>query len=710
MEFKPTTKKNRIEVVDALRGFALLGVFLANVPYGNIEAIQTSFDPLLNMLYHLLIDKKFISIFSMLFGFGFYIQMTRAAEKNIHFQSYFIKRMGILFLIGAIHCFLFWNGDIIMSYAFGGLFLLMVRKLSNRSLLILALVFNVLLTGIVFIGNSALGWAEYSYDFAIAMEQPITQSFLRYLEINWITAPWTNFLNDMPLTLAFTFGNMLIGMLLGRINFFRLPQKFKTMTNWFIVLGLSLGLISSYLLHMIFTGQLELDLPMLWLPFVVVVGMLLQSMSYISIFLRLYKSESMKKLLRFFSPVGKTALTNYLMQSVFYLLIFFHALPGLHLFDKITAGQTYLLTLILFALQALISALWLKKFSQGPVEYFWRKLTYSRLGKMSLKTRVVRRNLKSISLLVLIISSMQFADAQERHASVVNFKSGEATINGILIRPHNKDNTPAVIFQQGSGAHAFDGYEKAAWGPHKFYIEDVLLDMGYAVLYCNKRGLGDSSGNWRQNDFIGRAKDAYAGVEYLKTLSFIDADKIGISGHSQGGWIAQIVASQHKDIAFVISLAGPTVGVQKQVEDNDKSRFICEGFTGEKLEKKIEKRKKSLSKSAKLGEKSGIIGSAKHWYLIHDYDNDPYLSSLTCPTLLLFAEYDINVDPELNIKHLDSLFNNDIPSNITYKVMPHGNHGFYQVENKCVDWDTASKNEFSPDFQEVIRNWMLSIN
>ena len=709
MEFKPTTKKNRIEVVDALRGFALLGVFLANVPYGDLEAIQTSFDPALNFLYHLLIDKKFITIFSMLFGFGFYIQMSRAEEKKIHFQSYFLKRMGLLFLIGAIHCFLLWNGDIIMSYAFGGVFLLLVRKLSNKSLLILALVFNIFLTGIIFIGNSALEWQTYSYDYALAAEWPITQSFLRYLEINWTISPWRNFLNDMPLTLAFTFGNMLIGMLLGRINFFKKPKKFKKMTNWFIILGLSLGLGSSYALHMIFSGELEMDLPLLWLPFVILAGMLLQSMSYISIFIRLYRSARIKKFIGFFNPVGKMALTNYLMQSVFYLLIFFHCLPGLQLFNKITAGETYLLAIGLFGLQSLISSFWLKRYAQGPVEYVWRKLTYSGTRITMVVKSQMTSSLKSTLLLVMILFSSQFGFSQERHATVVSFQSEDETIEGILIRPHLENNTPAVVFQQGSGPHAFDGYEKEAWGPHKFYIEDVLLELGYAIIYCNKRGMGNSTGNWRQNSFEGRAKDAYAAVSYLKTLDFIDVNRIGVSGHSQGGWIAQLVASQHSDIAFVLSLAGPTVGVQQQVDDHDRERFICEGMTGDKLEKKIEKRKRSLSKSAKLGEKSGIIGSARHWNLIHDYNNDKALLTLKCPTLLLFGEFDINVDPELNVKYLSEIFNDEVPMNISYKTMPLGNHGFYKVENKCVDWDTAAKGSFDAEFQNDIKEWLASL-
>lgn len=93
-----------------------------------------------------------------------------------------------------------------------------------------------------------------------------------------------------------------------------------------------------------------------------------------------------------------------------------------------------------------------------------------------------------IMVIALIINS--YVNGQERLASKVYFKSGEETIEGILIRPNNNDNTPAVVFQQGSGNHSFEGYENEAWGPHKFYIEDVLLEQGYAILYCNKRGLG----------------------------------------------------------------------------------------------------------------------------------------------------------------------------------------------------------------------------
>jgi len=318
--------------------------------------------------------------------------------------------------------------------------------------------------------------------------------------------------------------------------------------------------------------------------------------------------------------------------------------------------------------------------------------------------------MKNVYIIMVLALAIQIVSGQNRIAKKVTFKSGEETITGILVKPNTGDNLPVVVFQQGSGNFAFEGYENEAWGPHKFYIEDVLLAQGYAVLYCNKRGLGGSTGNWRKNDFYGRAEDAYAAIEYLKTLTEIDANRIGVSGHSQGGWIAQIVAAKHDDVAFIICLAGPTVGVKEQIYSNDKFQFECEGYEGDKLDKKIEKRKKSLDKSYKLGKNSGVIGSAKHLYLIFDYDNDEILKSIKCPTLLLFAEFDINVDPKENIDHLNHIFEYKIPNNIAVLTMPKGQHGFYKVENRCVPWDQAEKNDFDSNFQNQIKEWVSNIN
>ena len=317
--------------------------------------------------------------------------------------------------------------------------------------------------------------------------------------------------------------------------------------------------------------------------------------------------------------------------------------------------------------------------------------------------------MKTYIIIIFSIFLSNHLYSQERLASKVFFNSGEETIEGILIRPNNDNNTPVVVFQQGSGNHSFEGYETEAWGPHKFYIEDVLLEQGYAVLYCNKRGLGESTGNWKKNGFYGRAEDAYAAVTYLKTLDFIDPERIGISGHSQGGWIAQIVAAQHEDVAFVIALAGPTVGVKAQTGSNDSLRYMCEGYTGDKLTKRMKKDRKNKRLGYNVGKSFGLIGSARFWYLIADYNNDEALKSIHCPTLLLFAEHDINVDPEQNIEHFNTLFDNSPPDNFTIKVMEGGQHGFYIVEDRCVDWEIATSKPFDPQFQKSIRRWLVDL-
>nr|WP_288934695.1 DUF418 domain-containing protein [uncultured Allomuricauda sp.] len=374
-EFKPISK-SRIEVVDVLRGFALFGVLIANVPFSGESFLAGSFDVEIAFLYDFLISKKFITIFSILFGFGFYIQMSRAEKKGINFQSYFLKRMALLFLIGAVHCFLLWNGDIIMSYAFGGVFLLFLRKWSVKKLLVLAIVFTVFFTGIFYIGNNAFGWQIYDYDYGLPVVQSTTSSYLKYLRINALTAPWVNFFKDMPITLVFTFGNMLIGFILGKIDFFRRPARLRKLTNWFILLGGTIGLVASYYFHLFNLGKLEFDIPLIWVPFALITGMVVQSLCYLSIFVKCYNHPFFKRITNWFKYVGRTALTNYIAQSVFYLFVMFHCINPYGFFGTVSRGETYLIAVFFFIFQSVTSYLWLQEKRQGPLEYIWKRLSY----------------------------------------------------------------------------------------------------------------------------------------------------------------------------------------------------------------------------------------------------------------------------------------------------------------------------------------------
>ena len=373
----PETKK-RFESVDALRGLALFGILLANVPFA--ENIRTNtltgqIDSAFSFLFHLLIEKKFITIFSILFGFGFYIQLRKADEAGINFRTYYFKRMLILFLIGCIHAYLFWFGDIIRDYALCGIFLLFVYKWSSKKILVTGIVFSVLLTATVFIANSVSG-PQYSYDISIVRDHPLTASYSQYLWINARIDPFANFLQDSPITLVFCFGNMLLGYWMAKACFFQQPGKFKLARKKLIIIGGVMGIAASYIFWLVTSGKLELTAALLWLPYVIVAGMVLQSLFYISAFISLFQSTWWKKVLSVFIPVGKMSLTNYLLQTLFYLLIFFHWTHGLQLFGKINMTETYLIAILFFGMQVVFSKTWLNYYDQGPVEAVWKNLSY----------------------------------------------------------------------------------------------------------------------------------------------------------------------------------------------------------------------------------------------------------------------------------------------------------------------------------------------
>ncbi len=363
MELKPLNKNSRIASIDALRGFALLGIIIANIPFAQDSVLAGTSDSVLKFLFYLLIDKKFITIFSILFGFGFYIQMSRTEEKKIDFRKYFVFRMLLLYVIGTIHAFAIWNGDILRAYALGGILLLIIRNWSSKKLMLTAFFFMVILTGIFYIGSTFSDWRIYNYDYELAAELPVTNSFFRYLTINAIMDPWINFLKDMPITLFFTFGNMIIGFVLAKTRFFHLPAKFETITNLLLTLGITFGFASSYLYYKISMDDIELDYSLVWIPFVIIGGMVIQSLSYIIAFLKLYHTKQIGKALQVFVSIGQTALSSYILQSLLYITVFYHCTKLFQLFGKLNLLETWLVAIGFFILQTMISWLWLKKFN-----------------------------------------------------------------------------------------------------------------------------------------------------------------------------------------------------------------------------------------------------------------------------------------------------------------------------------------------------------
>ncbi|MCX7995318.1 MAG: hypothetical protein N3A65_06070 [candidate division WOR-3 bacterium] len=167
-KIRPLELKERIEIIDILKGFALLGILFVNMELYNhplqlfiLPSKEDTFvDRIIEFVRKLFAEGKFYSIFSFLFGAGFFIQLKRMEEKNVSFKSFYFRRLFVLLLIGFFHGILIWSGDILSLYAIAGISLLIFRKLSNKWLIISSIILLSLLPLVILIGAFGLEMAK----------------------------------------------------------------------------------------------------------------------------------------------------------------------------------------------------------------------------------------------------------------------------------------------------------------------------------------------------------------------------------------------------------------------------------------------------------------------------------------------------------------------------------------------------------------------
>ncbi|MBC8503268.1 MAG: prolyl oligopeptidase family serine peptidase [Chloroflexi bacterium] len=293
-------------------------------------------------------------------------------------------------------------------------------------------------------------------------------------------------------------------------------------------------------------------------------------------------------------------------------------------------------------------------------------------------------------------------DSPDIQREQVFIQSGKVQLEADLLIPAGgKEKKGAVIFITGSGSNVYQAY----FGITQKYVQGVFLPRDMAVLYVNKRGVGESQGNWKHQDFQGRADDLYAAVQFLKEHEAIDPDRIGIMGHSQGGWIVPITASQHEDVAFFISLVGPTTVVCEQMEDDYENVFRCQGYEGAGLEKKVE----SILKWDRMGAKIGKViplGEIGFQAGIFDYDPRQALQTVKSPGLLVFAENDPTVPADLNLARFDEIFNGTPPENLQTVTISGAYHTFH-LTNKCLSsLEELISAPLSDELVQVLQDWL----
>lgn len=407
-QIQPVTSQGRIQLLDLLRGFALFGILMVNMPlfnnphtimFGNysIWTDETSQQAL--WFIRFLFEGKFYILFSLLFGMGFQLFLQKADENGLLLKTY-RRRLLILLLIGALHVVLLWVGDILVWYALFGLLMTVFRKKSNRTLLKwsigflsipIVLTFLMLLMGFIS-GNIPEAAEQMAESFkqqhqfrqqisAQAYETYATGTFTQIVAFRLLE--YSQLLPGLFFFYPNTIAMFLLGMVFIRKGYIIQPEAHATFYRRMLAIGLPIGLLGSFAMAQIIKGTDPTQLS--WLALLQMaghsIGGVFLGLSYMCLIAFWMQKQILQALKHAIGCAGRMALSNYLMQSVIVTTLAFSY--GFGLYGKISPLHGIFLTVLIYVFQLFFSVIWLSKFKYGPMEWLWRSLTYGR--KFALK-------------------------------------------------------------------------------------------------------------------------------------------------------------------------------------------------------------------------------------------------------------------------------------------------------------------------------------
>ncbi len=293
-------------------------------------------------------------------------------------------------------------------------------------------------------------------------------------------------------------------------------------------------------------------------------------------------------------------------------------------------------------------------------------------------------------------------------AADVTIDTGAVTLAGTLLIPRDETPAPAVILIPGSGTAARNG----SWNMYRS-IGEYLVQRGIAVLLYDKRGVGGSTGDWESETFDERAQDVAAMVTFLKSHDGIDPNRIGLIGHSQGAYIAPLVVAKYsKDVKFVVLLAGSGEKVWDQILTNELAESLGNGLSEDEASERLADLEGQIQFLQKVQSPCRAL-KAHYLCFVLDYDPAPALESLTVPTLVLYAELDTQVPPDVNIPLVESALTNAGNTDYTIHTFEESNHWFAQVEigtttemRALIKQGGLDHYEFVPGFLEMLGDWI----
>ncbi|MEL1250640.1 DUF418 domain-containing protein [Aurantiacibacter gilvus] len=390
----PVTSSERVGELDVLRGFALLGVLIANFvwwSFGENTALPAQTEAFAQdpgnlaaiFFTDVFVSDKANTLFAFLFGVGFWVQMQRLEERGAEFGAIYTRRLFVLLVFGLINLFLIWPWDILNLYAITGFLLFALRGMSARAMLWTGLTLALLGMPLVRWATDQLGWAEPANEMAFGEVAIATRqdAYVNGSYFEWVEATanlvWFDWIANGLIVawILYALGRFLVGAYVARQGWLQRAGELLPQIRKIFLVAFPLGVAIEVV--RVLMGEAELiDAPAWLSKWLHVVGVPILDLGYAAGLILLFHSSRFGVLARVFGPVGRMALTNYLVQGVFIGLVLYGFHGGLALAGMIEPKVVLGLCFGFYALQTVFSHWWLGRYRFGPMEWLWRTLTY----------------------------------------------------------------------------------------------------------------------------------------------------------------------------------------------------------------------------------------------------------------------------------------------------------------------------------------------
>lgn len=325
--------------------------------------------------------------------------------------------------------------------------------------------------------------------------------------------------------------------------------------------------------------------------------------------------------------------------------------------------------------------------------------------------------------ITLKISLLEASSRFPTREQNVQFENGEVRLAGTLVLPEASGPHPAIVIVHGSGAS-----DRHNWEDQTKHFPSY----GIALLKFDKRGVGESTGDWRAASMAALADDILAGVRYLQQRPDINANQVGVWGGSQGWTVASLAAARSRGaVAFAIIISGDPEGLWEQEKYRVRATLRRDNAT-EETRDRVETLLALMEKYMRTGEgtelrqlaetpqyqevlhyvvKGGVLPPDDHpavlfWRRNMDYQPLAIVPDLRCPVLSIWGEKDFLVDSRRAAKMAASAFKKTRHPDYTWKVFPDADHGLYLRKESGPGW-ARDQSQFAPGVTELMTEWLL---